>query len=111
MNDLSTTERVRLEQYEKIIERGKQTFIEVGSALMSIRESRLYRATHATFEDYCRERWGWSQRNVNYQIKAAEIAAHLGTAVPKPEAEKHVRPLAGLEPKDQAEAWGEAVKT
>lgn len=108
---LTTTERVRLEQYEKIIERGKQTFIEVGSALMSIRDSRLYRATHATFEDYCRERWGWNRDYANKLIRAAGVVANLDTAVSKPTAEKQVRPLAKLEPEEQAEAWKEAVET
>ena len=27
-------------------------------ALSVIREQKLYRSTHDTFEDYCRERWG-----------------------------------------------------
>lgn len=108
--DLTTTERVRLEQYEKIIERGKETFIEVGSALMSIRESRLYRATHDTFEAYCRERWGWSKTHVNRQIQAAEIADHLTPTGVKPGNERQARPLAGLEPEQRAEAWDEAVR-
>jgi len=109
--DLTRIERIRLEQYEKIIERGKQTFIEVGGALMSIRDSRLYRATHDTFEDYCRERWGWSHRHVNRQIQAAEIAGRMGPMGPKPDNERQVRPLAELEPEEQAAAWDEAVKT
>jgi len=108
---LSMTERVRLEQCERIIERGKQTFMDVGAALMSVRDGRLYRATHATFEDYCRERWGWSKTHVNRQIQAAEIASHLTPRGVKPEAEKHLRPLAGLEPEEQTGAWEEALQT
>ena len=52
----------RLAECEAVIERGQQTFIEVGQALMEIRDSRLYRETHATFEAYCNERWGWTRR-------------------------------------------------
>ena len=39
-------------------ERGKQTFVDVGMALMDIRERRGYRFQHGTFEEYLRERWG-----------------------------------------------------
>ena len=42
----------RLQFLEAIIERGQQTFIEVGNALMEIRESRLYLENYPTFEDY-----------------------------------------------------------
>jgi hypothetical protein len=49
----------RLETLERVIESGLRTFVEVGEALMEIRDQRLYQ--DATFEDYCRERWGISQ--------------------------------------------------
>lgn len=110
--ELGTTERVRLEQYEKIIEKGRQTFIEVGSALMSIRDSRLYRATHGTFEEYCRERWGWSASRSRQIIAAAEVAERVESVTTvTPGNERQVRPLAALPPEQQAEAWEEAVRT
>ena len=43
----------RLAELELVIERGLKTFVEVGAALLGIRDGRLYRETHATFEDYC----------------------------------------------------------
>ena len=46
-----------LTECEAVIERGLRTFVEVGEALLRIRDERLYRETHGTFEDYCRERW------------------------------------------------------
>ena len=49
MNELSTTESRELERCEATIEAGLQTFVEVGTALLKIREGRLYRATHRTF--------------------------------------------------------------
>ena len=39
------------------IERGLETLVEVGNGLMQIRDGRLYQETHATFEEYCKERW------------------------------------------------------
>jgi hypothetical protein len=66
----------------------------------------LYRESHATFEEYCRERWGWSRRYVNYQIQAAEVVKNLGTIVPTlPTTESQARELAGFEPEQQREAW------
>ena len=50
---LSLVEQKRLSELDDIIVRGLQTFFEVGSALAEIRDSRLHRQTHQTFEDYC----------------------------------------------------------
>ena len=46
-----------LEHYEHIIDQGIKTFVEVGHALLVIRDERLYRERHETFEDYLRQRW------------------------------------------------------
>lgn len=53
---LTTAERMLLTQNEAVIERGRRAFVEVGTALAQIRDSRLYRQSHDTFEAYCRER-------------------------------------------------------
>ena len=68
-----------LAELETVIERGRQTFIEVGAALMEIRDQRLYRETHATFEGYCKERWGFTYRFANLQISAASVSGNLGS--------------------------------
>lgn len=64
----------RLAELEEVVERGLSTFVEVGNALMEIRDARLYRATHPTFEAYCRERWGFSRSHGYRLIRAAELA-------------------------------------
>ena len=51
---LSEVEEQALKKYEEIISKGLNTFLEVGHALAEIRDRRLYRATHDTFEPYCR---------------------------------------------------------
>lgn len=68
---------VRLVELEGVIERGLTTFVEVGAALMEIRDSRLYRETHGTFEAYCRERWGWDRTYAHRTIQAAEVSRML----------------------------------
>ena len=61
-NELTAQECSALAHHEATIERGLETFHEVGAALLEIQDGRLYRETHAAFEDYCRERWQMSRR-------------------------------------------------
>ncbi|NJL33925.1 MAG: hypothetical protein HC893_08770 [Chloroflexaceae bacterium] len=53
---------MELERCEQIIERGLKTFFEVGAALVRVRDLKLYRVEHRTFEAYCQERWGIERR-------------------------------------------------
>ncbi len=68
---LTTTDRNDLEKYESVIERGYQSFVESGQALLNIRDRRLYRQTHDTFEDYCQERWGFNRARGRQLIEAS----------------------------------------
>ncbi|WP_282206835.1 hypothetical protein [Kitasatospora fiedleri] len=45
-----------------------------GKALQIIRDGRLYRATHDTFEKYLEARWGMKRANANKLIKAWPVA-------------------------------------
>lgn len=64
-----------LQELESVIERGQQTFIEVGEALAEIQERLLYQVYgYATFEDYCRDRWNWSRATAYKYIQAAGVA-------------------------------------
>jgi hypothetical protein len=55
---LSPEEARVLAAHEETIARGLGAFVEVGEALLAVRDGRLYRATHPTFEAYLRGRWG-----------------------------------------------------
>jgi hypothetical protein len=102
----------RLEALEAVISRGLKTFVEVGSALGEIREGRLYREqVHASFDAYCRERWGISKTYASRQITASRVAKELpiGTVLPANEAQ--ARELARIaDPEERAEVWGEEVR-
>lgn len=100
---LSATGKRRLAKAEETIARGLSTFFEVGSALLSIKDERLYREDHATFEDYCQNRWGFSARRANQLMSAAEI----GTIVPVAN-EGQARALAPL--RDDPEAMREVME-
>lgn len=68
-----------LSDCEQVIERGLTTFVEVGQALATIRDGRLYKDGHATFEDYCRDRWGFNDSRARQLIAASEVAKEIGT--------------------------------
>jgi hypothetical protein len=103
--------RDRLGDLEEVIERGLTTFVEVGNAIREIRDSKLYRESHGTFEDYCRERWGWSKRHANRQVEAANTAEILGPIGPIP-TEAVARELAPLkgDPETMNRVWGGVVE-
>src|SRR5271166_3117778 len=109
MRTLTRTELARRKELEHIIELGLGTFYYVGSALLEIRDSRLYRSTHATFEEYCRDRWKMVRNYANKLIRAAGAVANLGTNVPIPTNEAQVRPLTDLKPEQQREVWLQAL--
>jgi hypothetical protein len=82
---------------EAVIARGLTTFIEVGEALGRIRDSRLYRASHGTFDEYCRDRWGWTASRARQLMGAAETATIVAiNGGPAPGTESQARELAGL---------------
>jgi hypothetical protein len=59
---------------ERQIERA---FYEAGWALRELRNRRLYRSTHKNFEEYCKERFGFTHRHANYLIAGAEVVENL----------------------------------
>lgn len=128
--ELAIQDRGRLVELEQVVERGLATFVEVGQALMEIRDSRLYRETHGSFEDYCRERWQFSRRHANRLVQAAEVAGVLGPMGPTSQPrefldneatwgpkltrtmnERQARELAPLldQPETLRETWAEVV--
>jgi hypothetical protein len=107
---LTVDESRRLVELERTIEHGLATFIEVGGALMEIRDSRLYRGEHRTFEDYCRKEWKMSRPRVYQLIGAAGVATRSTVVDKPPTSERQARPLTKLEREHQPIAWNRAVE-
>lgn len=110
MELLTVQEGEALAELEQVIERGLTTFVDVGNALLTIRDERLYRADYATFEDYCEERWGLTRRRA-YQLMdaAGAVSTMVHTGLPAPENERQAREL-GRVPEDQrAEVWQQTI--
>ncbi len=110
---MSSTELSALSAHEEVIARGLKTFQKVGTALLAIRDGRLYREHYGTFEEYCQERWQLKQSRAYQLMDAAKAIANLGssTIVELPTNEAQARPLTRLEPEVQRQAWQEAVET
>lgn len=99
---LTTSEKAELNGCEAIIERGMSAYADAGRALAAIHTGRLYRSTHATFADYCLERWGWTDRHVRRLMLAADVVNKMvelaGPMGPLPASERQARELVGLQP-------------
>jgi hypothetical protein len=95
---------------EEVIERGLGTFVEVGNALLTIRDAKLYRADYDTFEGYCIDRWNLSRKRAYDLTNAAEVVAALSPIgdTPLPTNEAQARALAPL--KDHPEVAAEAMR-
>ena len=102
--------------------RVERTFYQAGLALQTLRDQRLYRSTHKTFQEYCQERFNFSRsysyrlitsvgivdnivKNVaNWQQKSTDVLSIFPTA------ESQVRPLKALPSAElQSLAWSKAV--
>lgn len=112
MNDLLTaSETASLAEHEAVIERGLNTFVEVGNALYAIREERLYRAKHSLFEDYCRERWGFSDSRARQLVGAARTVTNVTAAgLPAPANEGQARELSRVPEPERAAVWAETFE-
>lgn len=109
---LSIVERNALEQLEEVIERGLASFVEVGKALILINEQRLYRSEYATFEEYCRDRWGFSRTHAYRQMSASRVAEILSPIgdTPRESVLRELTPLVD-DPEAVIEAWNTATET
>jgi hypothetical protein len=102
----------KLVELEEIIEEGLRTFTAVGSALLQIRDGKLYQPQYSSFEDYCREKWDMEHSHAYRLMDSAKVMANLKTSPigeVLPTNESQTRPLTSLSPEQQVEAWKEAT--
>lgn len=126
---LAVVEKRELDDLESRIERGLETFVDVGNALLVIREKRLYRVDHDSFENYCRDRWNFTGRRANQLIDAAGVVAQLedeaGVETPlagskseqvgkifptAPTVESHAAELSKVAPERRQEVWSKTLE-
>ncbi|RCJ32641.1 hypothetical protein A6769_27635 [Nostoc punctiforme NIES-2108] len=114
---VEVTELTQEEQSDRLLLERKveRAFFEAGKALAELRDRRLYRSSHRTFEEYCRDRFGHSRRQSYLLMDAAVVFDNLVEICDQfdhklPTAEGQVRPMTKLEPQEQQEAWLRAVE-
>lgn len=111
-----STEILTLEQSQRLvtleskIKVGIATFIDIGEALAEIRDSKLYKVEHDTFESYCREKWGFSRFYAHRVMEASSVSTLLPIGN-KPTHETQVRPLTSLPDEDVPKVWAAAVES
>ncbi len=110
---LSEAEKEERDSLERTVE---QAFYVAGHALKILRDKKLYRETHDSFESYVKERFDFTRRAADYLISAAEVVDNLKreqfvlrTNV-LPTKESQCRSLARLSPEKQQIAWHKAVE-
>jgi hypothetical protein len=101
-------QRLRLHLERKV----EGAFYEAAKALMELRDKRLYRSSHKTFEAYCRDRFRFTRMAACQKIAAVIVVENLSTNGLQilPTNERQVRPLIKLEPEQQRYVWQLAVE-
>ena len=74
--ELTEEEEKRRLYLERKVERA---FYKAGRVLTELRDGRLYRSSHKTFEQYCRDKFGHSHQKSNYLVAAADVYENLTT--------------------------------
>lgn len=101
---------VTLADCEQRIERGLKSFIDVGEALATIHNGYLYRATHTTFEDYCRERWNLSRPRAYELMAAADVVSGMPDTEVQISNARQANALSAVPEAERAEVWDAAVE-
>ena len=109
-------ERERLHLERKV----ERAFYEAGLALQTLRDKRLWRATHNSFKEYCQDRFCYSRDYAYKLIDTVEISKTVygdvdnclqSETIVLATAESQLRPLKQLkEPEQQRQAWARAVE-
>jgi hypothetical protein len=112
---LTAIEKSRLAELEGIVQTNLQTFLATGRALAEIRNRRLFRQEFATFEHYCKHRWGFSGAHGLDLVRSTEVAEHLLAGPAAPESgdaplpidlsPDELRPLQRLQPELADSCW------
>lgn len=116
MDPMNEDELVRLDMLEGIIKSNFGAFVDTGLALAEIRDKKLYRQGHLTFEAYCKENLEVGRSKAYQLIDSANVIQNLSTIGGQigeilPMNERQARPLTKLPPEDQVKAWKEVLET
>lgn len=104
LTPITQEEHDRLVGLEEVIEAGLVSFVAVGTALAEVRDGRLYRESHATFEGYCQARWHFTGRRAYQLMEAADVCTTVQAEGAPPLAnEAQARALAAAPAEERAD--------
>ena len=113
---LTKAEQGELAECEKTIRQGWQSFVEVGEALVKIRDKQLFRGRYERFEEYYRAEWQYQKSQVYRLMEAAKVVRVLSPIgenssqkLPLPTCEAQVRSLIGLKEAEIKSIWQRAT--
>jgi hypothetical protein len=106
----------RLEELVAVVDRGMMSFVAVGNALSEINARHLYRLTHDSFAEFCRDRWFISRQRAWQLMNSAGVAKILDQENPataeRPASESQARVLSTIkQPTLMADVWTHSVET
>lgn len=104
-----TARRQRLAELTATAKRGLSAFADTGAALAAIQAEELWRLTAPTWDGWCSNELGLTERRVGQIIEASRTCATLRESGRLPRSERVARELSGLKPEEQKAAWSEAL--
>ena len=122
---LTTGERRQFERDKETIRKHVAGFLEASIAIARIRDRRLYRETHDSFEEFVADEYGLTPGRIHQLIRASQVAIDLQKAlettgvplvhgtdgeIPKISNERQARALAIAPPDERAAVWTKAVE-
>lgn len=104
--DMTGAELKRFKELDKKVSKFAKQLVVVAEALAEIKRDKLYRAKHATFQDYCESVHQISRQYANRLVKAGEIYSEMVPIVSKmglalPDNEAQMRELSRLPDTEQ----------
>lgn len=115
---LSEKEKSELKDCLRVIENGTKAFVEMGRALLKIRENRLYRESHKTFEAFVDDTMSLARSRAYQLINHSKVFEDLSKILdksqvhPRPQTEAHVAELAKLKSVEkQIDAWNKTLQS
>jgi hypothetical protein len=111
--ELSPLSQMEVQERDELENTVQQAFLMAGQALKTLRDKRLYRETHSTFESYIRDRFDFTKRKAYYLIDAFEIVNNLKSEPMVhllPTNERQCREIAKLPAQKRGKAWSQAIE-
>lgn len=81
LETLTPEEQRRRDELERAIKRGVEALVEMGAALAEIRDRRLWRSTHVTFDAYCQDMHGFGDSRARQLVGAYQFVQEMDVTV------------------------------